>query len=93
MGLFSQPCSFDDIYLENQNQVDSFAINFPNCTKITGDIFIGKVGGSDIVNLFSFSSIKSIEGELHISLNPSLSSLAGLDSIQYISGELQIVDH
>ena len=55
--LFSQPCLPDGITFNTQTQIDSFQVNFPNCTEIEGGV---KIEGNDIINLDGLNVISSI---------------------------------
>jgi len=62
--LFAQTedsCLPDGITFTTQAQIDSFAIIYPNCTEIEGDVLIGGWNGSDISNLNGLNVLSSIE--------------------------------
>ncbi|MEE4258450.1 MAG: T9SS type A sorting domain-containing protein [Bacteroidales bacterium] len=92
-------CLPEGIIFTTQAQIDSFAINYPNCTEIGGTLLIGDLGGSDITNLNGLSVLTSIGGNLRIGFNegmvpgsnPLLTSLVGLDNLEYIGGMLEVV--
>ncbi len=79
--VFSQHCLPDGINFTTQAQIDSFPMNFPNCTKIIGDV---DINGDDINNLDSLISVISFNGRLTIRWNPVLSTLAGLNNVSSI---------
>ncbi len=86
------------ITFETQQEIDDFAVNYPNCTEIQGNVSI--VGDYyDIVSLQALSNITIINGDLFISgteANPFggepllLSSLAGLENLTTIGGDLRL---
>jgi len=39
--VFAQPCLPEGITFTNQQQIDEFALLYPNCTIIEGDVKIG----------------------------------------------------
>ena len=91
-NLFSQ-CPSTEIVLTTQQQIDDFAINYPNCTQINDDLVIK--GSSDIQNLNGLIDITLIEGDLIIGENSigtttSLINLNGLESLVTINGDLII---
>ncbi len=45
----AQSCLPQGITFSTQNQIDSFPINYPNCTVIEGEVTIGTYGGSSII--------------------------------------------
>ncbi len=84
----SQPCLPEGITFSTQNQIDSFQINYPNCTEIEGSVLI--FGQDKIVNLDGLSSVTSIVGDLNISDNYFLPSLSGFHNLASIHGKLSI---
>jgi N-acetylneuraminic acid mutarotase len=97
----SLPClPFGNYYFINQTDVDNFQSNYPACTELSGNVLIGIDEEwylsitSDISNLNGLLGIKSIEGRLWITTwNNGLTTLAGLDSLNSIGGELYISDN
>ncbi len=83
----SQPCLPDGITFTTQSQIDSFQINYPNCTEVEGHVAIS---GEDITNLDGLNVITSIGGYLFIGYNDVLSSLSGLDNVTSIGEYLEI---
>lgn len=79
--LLSQSCLPDGINLRSQIQIDSFPMNYPNCTKIEGNV---DIYGDDINNLDSLISITSFDSRLTIRYNSILSSLNGLSNVTKI---------
>ena len=85
-SLISQPCLPDGIWFLKQNQIDSFHIKYPGCTRIGGRVSIDR----SIKNLHGLIGLKSIDGSLQIYGNDSLTDLSGLDSLTTINGYLSI---
>ncbi len=74
------------ISLTTQDEVDNFAVLYPNCTEIVNSLDIGRnTGDSDITDLSPLNQIISITGALKIQ-NTKLVSLSGLDNINSIGG-------
>jgi hypothetical protein len=95
IGQQKEPCSSclpDGITFVTQAQIDSFQINYPNCTQILGGVSVGGDNPSFIANLNGLDVLKSIGGSLVIANNQILTSLAGLDSLNSIGGNLSIGD-
>ena len=88
---YSQSCLPEGITFTTQTQIDSFQINYPDCTEIEGDVLIGEWPGSNITNLNGLNVITSIGGELSIQYNNLLTDLTGLENLISIVDEL-IVD-
>jgi hypothetical protein len=88
---FSQTCLPEGITFTTQAQIDSFQINYPNCTVIEGDVIIeDDAGGSNINNINGLSVISSIGGSLHIYHNYHLTNLNGMEGVTSIGGGLWI---
>lgn len=85
--VYSQSCLIQGIEFNTQYSIDSFLINYPNCTEIEGDVIIS---GNGINNLNGLSQITQIGGNLEILDNPDLSSLLELISLEAIGGTLLI---
>ncbi|MEE4257001.1 MAG: T9SS type A sorting domain-containing protein [Bacteroidales bacterium] len=90
-GMFAQSCLPEGITFRTQLQIDSFPINYPNCTEIEGDVTI--IPKSEIVSLDSLYVITSIGGQLMIGQCNSLLTLSGLNNLQNIGGSLTIVSN
>jgi len=86
-----QSCLSDGITFTTQEQIDSFAINYPGCTEILGDVVIGSTQFNySITNLEGLSAVKGIKGNLQIRFIVELQNLMGLDSLIIIEGALTI---
>ncbi|RYY00549.1 T9SS sorting signal type C domain-containing protein [bacterium] len=81
-------CPEGDFYVYSQADIDLFAINYPNCTEISGSLFIQY--SEDITNFTALSNITSIAGNIEISENYNLTNLNGLTSITSINGGIYI---
>ncbi len=86
LTAFTQPCLPDGITFSNQEEIDNFQSNYPNCTEIGGDVLIA---GDDITNLNGLNVLTSVDGSLIIGSysaggNPNLGSLSGLENLETI---------
>src|SRR5210317_2425994 len=86
-SLFSQPCLPEGITFSTQAQIDSFPINYPNCTEIEGTVTIS---GWNIVDLRFLNMITHIGGSLRIFNNNNLTALDGLDNLTGVGESLVI---
>ena len=60
-------CPTGNVTLENQEQVDDFVANYPNCTEISGDLTVGSLAQlNSPMDLAALSAIVSVEGTLRI---------------------------
>jgi len=80
-------CMLNGATFSTQAEIDNFRINHPFCIEIGGDVVIS---GSDITNLDSLITLKSIDGDLEIHTNEALESLSGLDSLGSINGNFKV---
>ncbi len=84
--VLAQSCLPEGIIFVNQNQIDSFQINYPNCTEIEGNVFIH----GNLTNLNGLSVLTSIGGELAFIQTTSLLDLTGLNNLTSVGGKLTI---
>lgn len=87
---FSQSCLPEGIAFTSQAQIDSFQINYPNCTEIEGDVLIDDNVNTNIYNLNGLGVLNSIGGSLTIEYNSHLKDLTGLAGIGSIGGDLRL---
>jgi len=85
----AQPCLPGGITFTTQEQIDSFQINYPNCSEVEGDVSIGG-GMGGIWNLNGLNVLTSIGGSFSICYNESLTSLCGMDNLEFVGGDLNI---
>ncbi len=78
------------ISFETQSEINAFSVDYPDCNKISGNVFIS---GVDITNLDSLISIQKISGGLSVLSNPTLSSLGGLESLDTVENFIQIYEN
>jgi hypothetical protein len=89
--LLPNYCLPEGIGFTTQEQIDNFQTNYPGCTEIEGDVYIGDwMSGSSINNLDGLGVLTSVAGALQIGNNPSLTSMLGLDNLNTIGGDLWI---
>jgi len=81
-AVSSQPCPPNPVIFNTQSQIDSFIINYPNCTTIQGDV---EISGNDITNLNGLSHLH-IWGSLDIIDNIALTNLSGLEGKGFLGG-------
>jgi hypothetical protein len=88
----SAQCPSGGVTLNTQAQVNQFAIDYPNCTTITGSLFISGIGNSptNITDLSPLNKITTIGGFFQLYLNPLLTNINGLSNLKIISSYLLI---
>jgi IPT/TIG domain len=81
-----------NITLLTQNEVDEFGSN--NYTKIIGELEIGDWTNpsESVINLVSLRYLTSITGNFHIINLSNLSTLNGLDGLNYIGNHFRVQD-
>jgi hypothetical protein len=84
---FSQSCLPEGITFNSQADIDNFHNNYPNCSKIEGDV---EIMGNDITNLNGLSNLTSFGGNIIIKHDSSLNSLVGLHNVRCIKGDIII---
>jgi len=80
-NLLSQGCLPWGIQLLNQQEIDSFAVNYPGCTEIEGIVIIT---GNTITNLEGLSIVTAIDAGINIFDCPNLTSIEGLSHVTYL---------
>jgi hypothetical protein len=85
--VHSQTCFPQGITFTTQQKIDNYHLNYPDCTRIEGDV---NILGPDITNLDSLIVLDSIDGDLSIESNPNLTSFAGLDGLTYVGDGMMI---
>jgi len=92
VGL-AQGCLPEGITFTTQEQIDSFHVNYPECTEIEGDVYIGSSGiNFNIMNLNGLNVITKIYGRLDISGCHGIGDLSGLNSLTQVGNYLKIND-
>lgn len=86
----AQSCFPNGIGFLDQKSIDLFPVNYPDCTEIEGNLFIGNLPVCDISNLNGLNSIISIGGTLTIAFADSLTSLAGLENLTTVGKYFEI---
>ncbi|MFD1605711.1 T9SS type A sorting domain-containing protein [Flavobacterium artemisiae] len=81
------------IIFNNQGMVDYFAVQYPNCTTINGDLILDSDASGHINNLNALNKITKITGNLIVTQhNITVHSLSGLENLTYVGGKIYIVD-
>jgi len=84
----TQVCPPGEVSFQSQQEIDSFAVNYPGCSVIEGNVGIF---ADDITNLNGLAGISVIKGWLFIG-GSMLSDLSGLNNLDSIHGGLRIED-
>lgn len=79
-------CPTSNIELNSQEDVDNFALNYPDCTEFSYDLRIDDTAG-DITNLLGLSQLTSVN--LLFILGTQINTLEGLHNIS-VAGDLAI---
>ncbi len=90
MPPISAQCPWGDVTLHSQQQVEDFAVNFPNCTEFPANLTIDNNSNTPIYDLSPLSNITNVIGNLVIRNNDSLNTLNGLHNITSVANLLLI---
>lgn len=84
-------CPTGDLSFTNQEELNHFLVQYPNCTVLPGNLYLGfyTVGPSSINDLTPLQNITEITGNLKIEWT-SLPNLNGLNNLTKIGGALSI---
>jgi len=92
-GIFSQDCPPNfPITFTTQEQIDNFAIDYPNCTKLPRLNIDSSPSETNITSLVGLSQITSVISDVSIQNNPDLTNLDGLQNLSTVGGEM-IIDN
>ena len=89
-GILLQCFPYGNYYFTSQSQIDSFQINYPNCTDLLGYV---QIFGDDITSLYGLNEVSSIGKGFYIQDNPVLTSLAGLEGLDSIGDYLILYEN
>ena len=88
-SLANTQCPPDsNLYFSQQAHIDSFAAQYPNCTEVKGDLWIGGLFSDGVTDLSGLSNITTVGKNVYIDINFKLESLAGLENLTTIKGGL-----
>ncbi len=80
-------CPEGNVSFTSQALLNQFILNYPNCTQITGNVFIN---GATITDLSPLENITTITGNFTIHFCSNLLTLAPLENLTAVSGEVYI---
>ncbi|AXG69885.1 hypothetical protein KORDIASMS9_02113 [Kordia sp. SMS9] len=90
----AQPCASNStVYLANQQSIDDFVATYAGTCTSVNNLYIGSfLDPNAVLDLSGLSFLTEVTGFLYIEIQQSLPSLAGLENIQTITGDLRIVN-
>src|SRR5690606_17887679 len=83
-------CPPGNLNFTHQQDVDNFAIQYPDCTQIAGTLTIE---GSNITNLNELSNKTTIDGDHRIWHTTQLPDMEGLNELTLIEGDLNFFNN
>ena len=89
-GITLSCLPYGNYYLQSQQEVDSFFVNYPNCYDLHGQI---RISGENIKNLSGLNGLNSIEQHLTVYRNDSLLDFTGLNTLNSIGGIFRVGYH
>ncbi|MBX2890131.1 MAG: T9SS type A sorting domain-containing protein [Saprospiraceae bacterium] len=87
------PCPPGKVELKTQGQVDNFALFYPGCDMINGNLIIESAPNNAISNLNGLSALTTVGGYLFIRGNKALNDLEGLNALETIGGLFRLQDN
>ena len=87
---YTYPQCPDYLIFTNQDQIDNFPVDYPNCSELDGYLIIG---GENITNLDGLITLTSIGDYVSIHNNPILSDISGLGNLTSIGGHFVILNN
>lgn len=90
--IHSQSCLEFGIAFKTQSQIDSFAINYPDCKNIKGWVYVIEDFSNTITNFNGLANIESIDKFFAISGSHILPDLSGLENLKKV-GSLGLIDN
>ncbi len=91
-NLYSNECfEGDTLYFYSQNDIDKFALEYPNCSNLNGSIIIEPLNG-EIISLEPLGNISKLSGVLIVK-NTNLISLIGLHNISSVGFGIAIINN
>ena len=84
---YAQGCLPGSVTFDSQEDIDSFAVRYPGCSVVEGDLTIQ---ATDIQNLHGLVPLREVKGNFRISLGFDIPSLAGLDSLVEVGGQFAL---
>ncbi|MFK7807932.1 MAG: T9SS type A sorting domain-containing protein [Saprospiraceae bacterium] len=83
-------CPLSNLVLDTQEKINQFTLNYPGCTELSVGMIIS---GGDIVDLTPLQIITSLNGDLTISNNSSLTTLNGIENFVAGATSLRVQDN
>lgn len=80
----SQTCTPFGLFLTTQAELDSFAVNHPNCTEVEGYIFLQQVPGGNITDISALSNIEKIGENFVIENLDQITDLSVLSNLKEV---------
>jgi len=82
-------CPPGNVTLDSQQDIQDFILNYPNCSQLTGSLYIDSYVDT-VYSLLPLIKITSVAGNLFIRDNPVLQNLSGLDSLRRVNADFYI---
>ncbi len=93
ISLFSfAQCPSGNVVLNNQAELDAFAISHAGCTSFTGNLEIKDTQLKDITDLSALTNLDTIWGDLIFTYLRQPIDLNALSNLKYVSGALSITE-
>lgn len=80
-------CPPGDLQFNDQDDVDAFAAEYPDCTEINGSLEIDPLFGAGFLSLEFFENITSINGDFKVERD--INAISAFTGLQVIGGDLE----
>lgn len=86
-------CLIEGITFTTQQELDNFAINYPDCSEIFGDVIIIEATNASISDLSPLSNITKIHGDFINNRNYHITDFTALQNLTFVGGDFKIINH
>ena len=84
-------CPSGDITLISQQDIDDFAVMYPDCKEIEGNLTIGDGSSNNNINdIDALCQIASVEGAMSLYMRQTLNAVDCFNNIDSIGGDISI---
>lgn len=85
-------CPSGNVTFQTQGQVDNFLVQYPDCTRIYGNLLFDSNASSPITNVSGLINLTKIDGNFTINYNIWMDTLYGLNNLEEVGGTFFIYD-
>ena len=83
-------CLLGGITITTQQEIDDFAMDYPGCIEVMGELIIQEATPGEITNLDGLAQLEIVRGRLWVLGNSGITTLSGLHNIRIVDGFLAV---